>query len=409
LRQNAIPFDTTDPNSDFKDLMPLKELIGDARIVALGEATHGTHEFFEMKHRMLRFLVEEMGFNTFAMENSWAATNLINDYIQTGQGDLPKLLDQYFGWTGNIQEVLDMARWMRFHNENPGDVPLVSFFGFDIGDYEIAMDNVLAYLEQVDPDRVAEISKLYYCFSPDRKRLYIGSSDESKAACQAKLQSVYNQLSQGQAKYEARSSPTAFVQALQSARAVLQAADDVGLGDRGYLVRDKYMAENVTWLLDEAGPDAKIILWAHNFHVSIDDSIIKTMGTHLRETYGDKMVVIGFSFYQGSFHSRLLADTAQMGDEPGDLTEFAVALPPQDSYESYFRSTDLPRFFLDLRQLPSDPAVRNWLSMPHSFRSIGAAYRPSTPEDFIDPTLLTDLYDIMIYFQDTSPSLILDP
>ena len=87
LRENAIPFDTTDPNSDFEDLMPLKPLIGDARIVALGEATHGTHEFFEMKHRMLRFLVEEMGFNIFAMEASWAETNLINDYVRTGQGD----------------------------------------------------------------------------------------------------------------------------------------------------------------------------------------------------------------------------------------------------------------------------------------------------------------------------------
>ena len=302
-----------------------------------------------------------------------------------------------------------MIRWMRAHNEDPGDAPLVSFYGFDIHSHTMAMDNVLAYLEQVDPDRAAETIRLYYCFSPDRTRIYAGSSAESKAACQANLEAVYDQLSQGRSEYEARSSPEAFAQALQSARVVLQVADDVGLGDQGYLVRDRYMAENVTWLLDQAGPDAKIVLWAHNFHVSTDDSIIKTMGAHLRETYGDQMVVFGFSFYAGSFHSRLLADTAQMGAEPGDLAEFAIDLPPQDSYESYFRSTDLPRFFLDLRRLPSDPVVRDWLSTPHPFRDIGAAYRPSTPEDFIDPALLPDLYDIMIYFQDTSPSFLLDP
>jgi erythromycin esterase-like protein len=92
LKANAIPFDTTEPNSSFEDLMPLKKIIGDARIVALGEATHGTHEFFQMKHRMLEFLVEEMGFNTFAMEDAWPEANLINDYVHTGKGEPAEIL-----------------------------------------------------------------------------------------------------------------------------------------------------------------------------------------------------------------------------------------------------------------------------------------------------------------------------
>ncbi len=408
LRDNAIPFETTDPNSNFEDLLPLKELIGDARIVALGEATHGTHEFPEMKHRMLRFLVEEMGFNTFAIEASWAETNLLNNYVRTGQGDPAKLLDEYLPWTSNTQEVLDMVLWMRAHNENPGDAPLVSFYGFDTQFHEMAMDNVFAYLEQADPDRVVETIRLYYCFSPDRTRLYAGSSAESKANCRANLQAVYDQLSRRQTEYEARSSPEAFARALQSARVVLQVEDQVSLGDHDYIVRDQYMAENVTWLLNQAGPSGKIILSAHNFHVSTDDLIIKTMGAHLREAYGEEMVVIGFSFYEGSFHSKLLADTAQMGDEPGELMEFAVLPPPIDSYEGYFRSTDLPYFFLDLRHPPSDPAVKEWLSAPHLFRDIGAAYRPSTPEEFIGSALLSQQYDVIAYFQDTSPSLLLD-
>src|SRR5689334_21942379 len=120
LREHALPFDTTDPGSDFTDLVPLKEWIGDARIVALGEATHGTHEFFEMKHRMLRFLVEEMGFNTFAIEANLPEANLLNDYLHTGQGDPAALLDGLHFWTWDTQEVLDMILWMRAHNENPG-------------------------------------------------------------------------------------------------------------------------------------------------------------------------------------------------------------------------------------------------------------------------------------------------
>jgi erythromycin esterase len=408
LRENAIPFNTTDPNSDFEDLMPLKELIGDARIVALGEATHGTHEFSEMKHRMLRFLVEEMGFNTFATEASWAETNLINDYVRTGQGDPAKLLDEYFGWAGNTQEVFDMILWMRAHNENPGEGPFVSFFGFDIQFYRTAMDNVLAYLEQVDSDRVAETIRLYYCFSPDRKSIYAGSSAESKAACQANLQTVYDQLSQQQSDYKARSSPEAFAQALQSARVVVQVAHQISLGDHDYLVRDQYMAENVTWLLDQAGPGSKIVLSAHNGHVATNPSGYKPMGAYLKAVYGEDLVVFGFSFYKGSFHARLLSETAQMGDEPGALTEFAVTMPPEDSYESYFRSTELPRFFLDLRELRVDPPVGDWLSTPHPFRSIGAAYQPSHPEEFFSPTILPDLFDVIIYLEDTSPSVLLD-
>ena len=408
LRETAIPFDTTDPNSDLEDLMLLKELIGNARIVALGEATHGTHEFFEMKHRMLRFLVEEMGFNTFATEADWSEVNLVNDYVQTGQGDPTKLLQESFGWTGNTQEAIDMIHWMRAHNENSSESHLVSFFGFDTQFHTMAMDTVLAYLELVDTDRVAETIRLYYCFSPDRARLYAGSSVESKATCQANLQAVYDQLSQQQSEYEALSSPEAFAHALQSARVVLQVEHQARLGDHDFLVRDLYMAENVTWLLEQAGPNGKIVLSAHNFHVgTIDDHGLKTMGTYLRERYGDEMIVVGFSFYEGSFHSRLLAETAQMGDEPGDLTEFAVTLPPEDSYESYFHSMELPRFILDLRHLPSDPAARDWLSTPHFLRSIGAAYQPSHPEEFFDHTILPDLFDVIIYFQDTSPSSLL--
>ena len=127
LKANAIPFQTAEPNSSLEDLMPLKEMIGNARIVALGEATHGTHEFFQMKHRMLEFLVEEMGFNTFAMEANWPEANLINDYVHTGKGDPAELLKGLYFWTWDTQEVLDMIRWMRAYNENPSSTRKTQF------------------------------------------------------------------------------------------------------------------------------------------------------------------------------------------------------------------------------------------------------------------------------------------
>lgn len=124
LQNHTVPFNTSKPGSGFEDLMPLKQIVGDARIVSLGEATHGTREFFEMKHRILEFLVKEMGFNTFAIEATWPESNLVNNYIQTGEGDPARLLAGLFFWTWNTQEVLDMILWMR---ENR-----VSFHGFDM-------------------------------------------------------------------------------------------------------------------------------------------------------------------------------------------------------------------------------------------------------------------------------------
>jgi erythromycin esterase len=352
-----------------------------------------------MKHRMLRFLVEEMGFNTFAIEANWPEANLVNDYVQTGKGDPAQLLEGLYFWTWDTQEVLDMIRWMRAHNENPGDAPLVSFFGFDMQFYKVAMDNVVAYLEKVDPDRAAQTTELYRCFRQytERELIYAQLSAETRTACQANLQAVYDQLNQQQSVYETRSSQVEFAQALQNSNIVLQAEHTNGSGEAGYMLRDRYMAENVAWLLEQAGPDAKIVLWAHNGHVSTYNADFKPMGAYLRERYGDQMVAFGFSFYQGSFNAVQLH---------GSLTELSATLPPENSYEHYFHSAELPRFFLDLRELPSDSTATTWLLTSRPYREIGAVYDTSNPEEFFSSAIMPRMFDVIIYFQDTSPSLL---
>lgn len=131
LRANAHSFDTAEPTGDFSDLEPLREMIGDARIVSLGEATHGTKEFFQMKHRILRFLVTEMGFTAFGIEATLPESFLVNEYVRDGTGDAAARLAGLYFWTWNTQEVLDMIEWMRAHNAaHPGSE--VSFYGFDI-------------------------------------------------------------------------------------------------------------------------------------------------------------------------------------------------------------------------------------------------------------------------------------
>ena len=273
LLANTIPFDTSAPDNGFDDLMPLKEIIGDARIVALGEATHGTHEFFQMKHRLVEFLIQEMDFSLFAIEAGWTEAQLVDEYVQTGAGNAAQVLDGLGYWVWNTQELLDLIEWMRTHNENPGEAPAITFNGFDMQMPARPMDNVIAYVERVGPNAADEMETYYGCFRQHGDLDYYDRSIEIKRECRDGLQAVYDHLLAHQVTYEAASSPQEFAEALHNARIVLQseafgALDPDREGEK-YSVRDQAMAENVAWLLEQTGPIGFRLLKGtlhHEFH-----------------------------------------------------------------------------------------------------------------------------------------------
>jgi erythromycin esterase len=405
LHEHAIPFDTAEPNDDFSDLQALKDIIGKARIVSLGEATHGTSEFFKMKHRLLKFLVEEMSFTAFAIEATMPEAFFVNDYVHTGKGDPARLLSGLYFWTWNTQEVLDMILWMRQYNQQTSG-PGVSFFGFDMQTPREAMDHVEAYVATVQPDSLDYVRERYACFRPYQ----VGESDYKKIstsaqqACRLDLQTVYEFLQDHQADFEAQTSPEAFALALQHARLAVQAEDAFSSAD--WQVRDDYMAENVHWLLDTwLGPDDKIVLWAHNGHVAnVPDYSPRSMGTTLRRSYGDDMVIMGFSFFSGSLNARLISDD---GQQVQGLQAHIAPPPPADAYAFHFNLVELPRFFLNLRDLDhGDPQIR-WLFGPRRFRSIGAAYNANYDPSFYYAAHLRREFDVIIYFSNTTASTLL--
>ena len=404
LRSNCLPFRTSKAESGFEDLASLKEMVGSARVVALGEATHGTKEFFEMKHRILEFLVKEMGFNIFAIEATWPESNLVNDYVQTGIGDPARLLAGLYFWTWNTQEVLDMILWMRRHNQNPGSAPKVSFYGFDMQYPKMAMDNVIAYLQKIDPPSARRADSLYSFYRPYQTNQsgYGGASSDVKITCRTNLRLVYDHLVAHRALYEGKSSAREFALALQSARVAIQAEEVFSKEDPG--TRDQFMAENAQWLLDQAAADSMIVLWAHNGHVSA--SITGgSMGSFLRSVYGGTMVVLGFDFYGGSFNA--VSWNLATGTATGPLTSHHVEKPPSDSYEYLFRGAGIPRFMLDLRRIPTGDPASSWIHGPRKFRSIGAIYDAKSPQSFYYSVQLPRVFDVLVYFQDTSPSVLL--
>ena len=401
LQANAFAFDSPEAETGFADLEPLRELVGDARIVALGEGTHGAREFFQMKHRLLEFLVKEMGFNTFAIEATWPESNLVNDYVLTGEGDPVRLLAGLYFWTWNTQEVLDQILWMRRHNENPGDAPRVKFFGFDMQFPQMAIDNVVSYLEAVDPDYAITASEKYDCY----RRNWNGYGELSSLArtnCGLAVQAVYDSVHAHESEYLGFSSQEAFALALQNARIVVQNEDYKRGG--GAAVRDRYMAENTSWLLEQEGPGAKIVLWAHNGHVGeLQNGAWRSMGTHLREKYGNDMVVMGFAFNQGSFNAYEMFPDGSYGQ----LKAHSVGPTTRVSYERFFSQAGFARFILDLRPVLTETSPTGvWMNGPQDFRSIGAVYGP-VRDNYFSPTYLPMVYDAVVFFESTVASRLL--
>lgn len=155
LKANAIRLSTVEAGHGFTDLQPLKKIIGDARIVALGEATHGSREFFQLKHRMLEFLATEKGFTIFSIEANMPEAYRLNDYVLNGNGDPATLIKGMYFWTWSTEEVLDMVLWMReFNKSGKGRV---QFTGFDMQDPSVAAGIVSDFVAKVDPDYTAQL------------------------------------------------------------------------------------------------------------------------------------------------------------------------------------------------------------------------------------------------------------
>lgn len=175
IRSHAVPLETVQSGHGFADMQPLKQVVGDARIVSLGEATHGAREFFQMKHRMLEFLATEMGFNIFAIEANMPEAYRLNDYVLNGIGDPKQLLRGMYFWTWNTEEVLDMILWMRqFNASGKGRL---QFTGFDMQTPDVAMANAETFLASADPGYYASATQTYAEVARSRSSRGFASGD----------------------------------------------------------------------------------------------------------------------------------------------------------------------------------------------------------------------------------------
>ena len=396
LDANVHPFDGPHLSLPHTDLEFLQDLVGDARVVSLGEGTHGTRDFFEMKARILRFLVEEMGFNTFAIEATWPESRRLDHYVRTGEGDPKELLSGLYFWTWNTESVLEMIEWMRDHNEAGGDI---GFHGFDMQSPGMALHNVREYVGTVDPENADAVAEQLDCLArhangPDG--IEMGYRQQARTyhdACGDSLNQARDFLLQERGGYEAISGEDSFEVALQSLRVAFQYHLMRAEGGN----RDQFMAENTVWISQRSGPEGRMVLWAHNSHVSTRP---RAQGAYLREVFGDDMIIVAFSHETGQFSAVDLRPNPRPGYGPHTLEA-----PVPGSFERRFATAAFSRFVLDLRNLDTNRMETRWLGESRLFRSIGCCLSPNYGTWFNTPLL--QRYDVIIHFEVTRPTQIL--
>ncbi|RSN56093.1 erythromycin esterase [Amycolatopsis sp. WAC 04182] len=392
LDRAAHPLRSTEPGRNNADLRALGGMIGNAKVVGLGEATHGSHEFFTMKERVFRYLVEEKGFRAFALELSWSAGLEIDEYVQTGKGDARELAKRTLaGSPWDREEFVSLIRWMREYNRaHPGRT--VHFVGDDLGAPSVNdafFARITGYVGQRHPADLPRLNRLYTGLRPiDDAFAYLRKPLDERLRLATQAEQAY-ELIKGLPGADARD------WAEQHARFVAQTArflavdlsDPQGL-PTAQILRDRAMAQNVAWWQRRTGH--RVLLSAHNGHVSYETDnpamYPKTQGAFLRETLGRGYLPVGFSFDRGSFLSK---DKAL----EGDWKRFSVPAAPSGSNEHALDQVRFEDFYLDVRTAP--PSARAWLDTARPTRTIGTQFP-------VDPATVSlgRSYDVVIHLHD---------
>lgn len=389
LQSNVLPLDTTVPAASSDDLAPIASIVGDARTVGLGEATHGTREFYELRHRLTRFLVEEMGFSIIAIEEPMLEAYRLNAYLTTGQGEPEALLQDLPFFIHRHEEMLEFVKWLRGYNASGRGQVL--FIGVDVqGDPRLAVQTVRDFVKEVEPAYYEELIETY---SPVER--WAGGVIEGKTSSdelwrwERRAREVLAHLEANRDTYLKTSPPETVAWAIQNARLVLQNA-------RYHLKltnprRDEMMVENVAWLLEER-PDAKLVLWAHNGHVKKTEYgfLNPSMGQLLSEQYGEDYVSVGFAFYEGRYLRRVLGEGLTL------TVETATPARP-GNIGAALNVIGLPLFMLDVKQ-SARSASASWVNEPHFMRQVGAV---AARTDIIS---LAEAFDVLIFVRNMTPT-----
>jgi erythromycin esterase-like protein len=399
-----------------EDYDPLIRLIHDARFVLLGEASHGTHEFYRERAQVTKRLIKDEGFTAVAVEADWPDAYRVNRFVR-GRGDDVEAVDALAGfkrfptWMWRNADVLDFVGWLRAHNDAlPQGATKVGFYGLDLYSLHASMEAVLSYLNKIDPEAAKRARYRYSCFDhfgEDTQAYGYAAGFGLTESCENEVVSQLVELKRRAAEYASRDGRVAedeFFHAEQNARLVKNAEEYYRSMFRGrassWNLRDQHMADTLDALVahqERQGQQPKIAVWEHNSHLGdaratqMGEGGELNVGQLVRERHGNSAALVGFTTYTGT------VTAATDWDAPAERKRVRPALP--ESYEALFHAVGVPRFLLPLRDgNPASAALRE----PRLERAIGVIYRPETErQSHYFYARLPDQFDAVLHFDET--------
>lgn len=409
----------TGAENDYDNLM---RAIGDASIVLLGEASHGTHEFYAERARISQRLIREKGFSALAVEADWPDAYRVNRYIRLQSDEISAYealsdFKRFPTWMWRNAEIEKFVQWLYQWNKGLDQGQRIGFYGLDLYSLHASSEVVIRYLEKIDPRAAEEARERYACFEHCNFNMQDYGFFSRYGLAKNCEQEVLDQLITLQKKtmdymqYEGNRLQDEFMNAEQNARIVKNAEkyyrSMFHSNVLSWNLRDHHMTETVGIIRDylsRSHREAKIIVWAHNSHLGDERATEMAkykqvnVGQLLREIYGDQVFSLGFSTYTGT------VTAASSWDFPAVVKRVNPGLP--DSWESLFHQTHMKAFLLNLKQ----PELVQQLTQSKLQRAIGVIYLPETErQSHYFEARLIDQFDALIHIDRTNALIPLEP
>ena len=401
---------------DADDYDALLDFIGDAPFVLLGEASHGTHDFYRERARITQRLIAEKGFHAVAIEGDWPDAWRVHRWVRGSGADRDAAealggFKRFPTWMWRNTAVVDFVEWLRRWNDARTPDERAGFYGLDLYSMHTSIEAVLGYLDKVDPDAARRARQRYACFDHygDDSQAYglmtrVGAGRTCEGEVIAQLVEMQRSAAEAAQRDRSGSAEEAF-HAEQNARLVKNAEAyyrSMYLSDvSSWNLRDRHMAETLEEVVEHLRArcaSAKVVVWAHNSHLG--DARATEMGDRrgelnvgqlMREAHGDDAVLIGFTTHTG---------TVTAASDWGAPAERKRVLPSRgDSHEGVLHAVGIDRYWLPLR---GDGAAAEALRKPRLERAIGVIYRPeSERHSHYFQARLADQFDALLHFDET--------
>lgn len=407
IQQNSIPLEYVEAENGFKYLQPLKKILEKVKVVGLGENTHGTREFFQVKHRLLEFLVTEMDFNCFAIEAGYAACIPINEFVLFGKGTREEVLTGQGFVVWDTKEMSAMIDWIREYNQDVPPNKKVRFYGLDYAYNGLGARSILEYLKNNGAENAPAVDSLFQTMAKIEREQWpfnMAKAQNELKETMPRLQMLIDYLSKNERKFLSKSTSREFDEIMMYTSAMRQwflnnINDSIPASATANMIRSKSMANNLFHILDIDEDVEKVVVWEHNVHVSVGEPETgePNMGYELRNKYGDAYYALGFEFNKGSYQSRILLPDKTLGKLKTNTIEAAPR-----GYMAWYLSQAMQRpGWLSLRYSKPDNFVGNWLDAPQPFHHNGWLNHDIR----MLKTIPSIRYDGIIFFEETNPTI----